>query len=435
MNKKYVPYLILGLLAAVIVTIMTLQERKFQWTTTFSHTSDEPFGCAIFDSIMTETLPGGYEVADDISDSIDAKHTAIIYAKESLEGEWNSASGLYYDSLEYVRMKKLKQLAIDGAVVVVAFCDFNSINDEFSIPHAIDLERKENTYYYRNTTTIQTTIEKRKEEVKGREKVKWNADGRMFEVEDFMLSARNLVIYMPIGKYEVLATYDYVVDDTLTVTHEVCYTKRYPSGGQIVFVATPLLLTNYALLDGSTGELTMRVLSSVGKRHVVRVLGVNPPPPHVARKNRQQLGYLLSQPPLRWALYLTITVLILFCIFNGSRKRRAIPMPQEANNATLSFAKFLGTFYFHRRNHKNLVLKKYEQLERTLKMYYDWNVEQMSTEQLSRRLAELTGLSDYLLERLLSDIKFMRQDEVTISQEEMMKYIDKINEIQSKLQA
>ena len=36
--------------------------RKFVWNPTFSHNDKQPFGCYVFDSILSVSLPHGYEV-------------------------------------------------------------------------------------------------------------------------------------------------------------------------------------------------------------------------------------------------------------------------------------------------------------------------------------------------------------------------------------
>ena len=37
--------------------------KKFVWVPTFSHYDEQPFGCAVFDSLLTVSLPSGYTLS------------------------------------------------------------------------------------------------------------------------------------------------------------------------------------------------------------------------------------------------------------------------------------------------------------------------------------------------------------------------------------
>ena len=37
--------------------------KKFVWTPTFSHYDKQPLGCAVFDSLLSSSLPNGYSIS------------------------------------------------------------------------------------------------------------------------------------------------------------------------------------------------------------------------------------------------------------------------------------------------------------------------------------------------------------------------------------
>lgn len=37
--------------------------KKFVWNPTFSHYDKQPFGCAVFDSLLSSSLPKGYSLS------------------------------------------------------------------------------------------------------------------------------------------------------------------------------------------------------------------------------------------------------------------------------------------------------------------------------------------------------------------------------------
>lgn len=61
--------------------------------------------------------------------------------------------------------------------------------------------------------------------------------------------------------------------------------------------------------------------------------------------------YFLSQPPLRWALYLSMASILLFMIFTARRKQRAIPVIREPENKSLEFVELIGTLYYQKKDH------------------------------------------------------------------------------------
>lgn len=439
MMKKYGPTALLALIIGIIVIICMNLPRKYEWNPTFSHTSDEPFGCALFDSLLFLSLPGGYEVADDIPDSLIATNTAIIYAKYDLD-----ENKQYIDSIEYQRAKTLLRLAQNGAVIVVAIGDFNcgyydeegEVLGDYILEQAYNLKKKD-SYYVGWATLLNGQINERKNTRIDRVILTWTNDNSEYAVERFMVNNRHLATFRPTKPYETLVNYTYN-DDNELVKECVCYSKSYPNGGRIVFVGLPLLMTNYAIMDGKTAELTLKLLEPIGDRHTVRIMGKNPLNPNTkANKNSNEnenteFSYLLSQPALKWALNLTLALLLIFSIFNARRKMRAIPLERESKNATLDFAKFVGTFHFRRNRHKELVLTKYSMLLRHLRQTYGWEVESMSAEDLARNLEEKTGLSAYLLERFIKSMNYLKETDDSVTQDEMMKFIDKIKEIEAK---
>ena len=121
--------------------------------------------------------------------------------------------------------------------------------------------------------------------------------------------------------------------------------SRPVGSGEIVLVTTPLLFTNYGMLDGDNAAYLFRLLSHLKGLPVVRTeaYGVG------AQVEVSPFRYFLSQRPLRWALYLTMLVLVLFMVFTARRRQRAIPVIREPANRNLEFAELIGTLYYQRR--------------------------------------------------------------------------------------
>lgn len=55
------------------------------------------------------------------------------------------------------------------------------------------------------------------------------------------------------------------------------------------------------------------------------------------RDSGSPIQYILSQPSLRWAYYLTLLTLILFAIFRGKRKQRIIRVAEKNDNTSIEY--------------------------------------------------------------------------------------------------
>lgn len=70
------------------------------------------------------------------------------------------------------------------------------------------------------------------------------------------------------------------------------------------------------------------------------------------------LRYVLSQPPLAWAWYLTLLLGLLFLIFRAKRRQRIIPVLEQKKNTSLDFVRTIGHLYFLQNNHRQLALQQ-----------------------------------------------------------------------------
>ncbi|MFO8148635.1 MAG: DUF4350 domain-containing protein [Bacteroidota bacterium] len=77
------------------------------------------------------------------------------------------------------------------------------------------------------------------------------------------------------------------------------------------------------------------------------------------------LYILLGNKALKWAYYITIAGCILFIIFEGKRKQRAIPVVEPLKNQTYEYSKTIANLYLEQKEFKELALKQ-------IKHFYDY---------------------------------------------------------------
>jgi hypothetical protein len=118
----------------------------------------------------------------------------------------------------------------------------------------------------------------------------------------------------------------------------------YPVGkGEIILVTTPLLFTNYGILNNPA--YVHRLMNRLKPLPVVRTEAYMP---NVNVAETSPFRELLKRPPLRWALYLTILGVVLLMGFSARRRQRAIPEVTPPKNYQLDFIRRIGTLQYQR---------------------------------------------------------------------------------------
>lgn len=120
------------------------------------------------------------------------------------------------------------------------------------------------------------------------------------------------------------------------------------------------------------------------------------------------MRYILSELPLKWAYYLSITGILLFVIFKGKREQRIIPVIKPLENTTVEFTKTIGDLYYQNKNYSNIINKKITYfLERIRSRYY------LDTQKINiafaEKLAQKKGKSPESVLQLINLINRLQQ--------------------------
>jgi len=130
---------------------------------------------------------------------------------------------------------------------------------------------------------------------------------------------------------------------------------KVPYGsGEFYLHTQPVAFTNYHLLKENHAEYASNVLSYIDNGEIFWFL-----------KNQSgivvsssPLRYILSQPALKWAMYIALIGILIFMIFTAKRKQRIIQIIKPLSNTTVDFTKTIGNLYFQEGNHNNIIQKK-----------------------------------------------------------------------------
>lgn len=430
--------------------------KKFVWSPTFSHVDKQPLGCFVFDSILTQSLPNGYHVTKKTFFQLDQEH-----AKEKIS------------VLMVVNQQDLKQLDVKylcniarrgGKVMVVASSSF----DDGRNADTVVVNELERTFKVKIEDGMFFSLRGILSGLKAHDNdmydtIYWNNRETMYAAQSYRMfynmvggtlfvdsvpKVKRLAYTLSTAgydyKYDSLYVGDFTRFDTIVDKKErieridTFAIKKIPAAvsvpygkGEVIFVSSPLLFTNYGMLEGNTSVYIFRLMSYLADLPVYRTEAyVKTDAMLVAEQS--PFREFIKRPPLRWALYLALLGVVLFMIFTARRRQRVIPIMSKPANRSLEFIQLIGTLYYQRKDHVDLVRKKFKLFAEELRKTAGVDISDVNTDDGEYLLlAEKTGMNSDRLKKVIRQIRLVLHSEGNISVEEMRSLIDAMDTIVS----
>lgn len=428
--------------------------KKFVWSPTFSHVDKQPLGCFVFDSVLTQSLPNGYHVTKKTFFQLDQEH-----AKEKIS------------VLMVVDQQNLKQLDVKylcniarrgGKVMVVASGSFDDgrnadtvVVDELERTFNVRIE--DGTYF--SLRGILAGLKAHDNDMY--DTIYWNNRETMYAAQSYRMfynmvggtlfvdsvpKVKRLAYTLSTAGYDYrhdslyvgdFTGFDTIVDekerieriDTFAIK-KIPVAVSVPYGkGEVIFVSSPLLFTNYGMLEGNTFVYIFRLMSYLADLPVYRTEAyVKTDAMLVAEQS--PFREFIKRPPLRWALYFALLGVVLFMIFTARRRQRVIPIMSKPANRSLEFIQLIGTLYYQRKDHVDLVRKKFKLFAEELRKTAGVDISDVNTDDREYLLlAEKTGMNSDRLKKVIRQIRLVLHSEGNISVEEMRSLIDAMDTI------
>ncbi len=418
-NRWFVAGVLVFLL---IIFLFQLQmPRKFVWSPTFDAHDENPFGCAVFDSVCRKLLPRGYEVSD--------KFLSKLFAEDST-GRRNILLVAKRFDMDSVDIASLRALAAAGSRVMIVMEDAGyHFEDSFSISFG---------YGWFSASRLQHLARDTRDTLVWTD-TRGNYSERMYGIHSELINTfrflnADTLRVIPIVRNLTKGEDRYFVKDgSENEVEEVRFVKfthalSMPYGkGEIIMVSMPLLFTNYGILDDSIRPLLLRLVSLVSDRPLVRTQAYN------NKKDipsESPLKFILKSDPLRSAFYMLIAGIFLFMLFTAKRRQRVIPVAETPVNRELEFVKLIGTLYFQRKDHTDLVKKRFAALADTFRREMQVDIlEATDDERTFARVAGKTGIEVDEIAALIRELRTIDYGARTLTQDEMKKYIARMNKI------
>ena len=413
-----------------MMVIDTLAPRRFNWDVTYAHASDEPFGCELFDSVMSASLKQGYTTSSltlsQLEKTIptDERHIYLIIAEDE---PFTDTDG-----------KALLNMLKRGDQFLVAAGSWRADTYE----EALNL--KTDGYAVLNLWALKISYLN-----KDVDTLTWcdNANGyskRTWMVEEELVGWASMSQLNRKSKLIPLLVHNYYKEDLCEWDEETGEYSPAPllhvrdtlaglipyGKGKIVVSTTPMMFSNYGLIYGDAASLALRFMGQLEQYPVIRLDPAAKT--EVAGVSESPLRYVISQPPMKWAMWLLIVTVILAMVFTARRRQRVIPVIAPPVNRALEMVKHIGSLYFQRHDNADLMAKKYQFfVEEVRKLTMIDLDDENHIDDAYLQLQHASGIPREELKQQLQEIVAATVDPVKDKQ--LMRHIDYLNQILTKL--
>lgn len=394
--------LIVGGMAILMFIGYLFTPREFDWEPTLSPSSSEPYGTKLFDEVVSRTVKQGYEVNN--------RSFYELLTKDSLTDTAILVISYDLSAMSKATSEHLIKLVQQGNRVMLVTNDIGIyLPGETGIECSNYLQQKELPSFMKDGPELSL--------------VEWKGNDPFFKPRNYMVEIQMHYTKLHVDSEATDTTA--LAGNGLTGDEEAFVAVRQKIGnGELFIVSMPLLFTNYGILQPGNAELIFRLLSQLGPRHIIRTTRYA----YEEDEEDDMLGFIKSQPPLRWAYYLTLLFVLIFMLTTARRRCRAIPVVTAPRNHALEFTKLIGTLYYQQHNYADLVCKKYVYTAEQLRRLLDVNITDPAEDTRSFAIiARNTGLDEAEVGKTIKAVRSLAAQSRDISAGEMKQLIDKLN--------
>ena len=328
MSKKGKIYIILVLLTIVSIVVLEMTKPKeINWFPSYATHHKIPYGSVVLkdqlrrlaDSIITvERPPFEYLTNEDVNGTYLFYNGGISFGEDELE--------------------RILNWVESGNTLMVAAVDFEDM-----LLDTLHLSTKSvNTVdNFNNEYQVQLVNAKLDSTVS----YKFDRPTTFFHFHE--IDTTNTQVLGFIDKYR---------GENKTVKDSLINVIKQPFGdGEIILSTFPQAFTNYFMLNTPNQNYTAGLLSYLNMRN----------PIYLDRyyKNGKKfytppMYLLLNTKSLKWAYYMVLIGVLVYIIFEGKRKQRAIPIVKPLKNQTVEFTRTISNMYYENGKHKDIALHK-----------------------------------------------------------------------------
>ncbi len=339
MTKRNLIYItILILLFSLYVLFEFMTPKPINWTPSFSEKDKIPYGCFV----LKKTIPDLFK-NQQIEDNTNS--FCLSFSKENNKTNSNLiiiTNSVKPDNLD---LEQLLEYVSSGNCVFIASMDFGE-----KFMDTLNFGVSKDFFYTLDISEISGRMRKRSS--LSDSNISFNFVNPALKKSGGYKFKHNIPHFF-FCSFDTLNT---IVLGTFKSDH-VNYMKVNFGSGCFYINCQPLLFTNHSILYGDY-EYVYNALSYIPVRRTIWDEYYKPG----NKKSASPIRYILSSNSLKTAYYLLLFSIIAYVIFRAKRRQRIIPVIKPNSNISLEFVETIGRLYYHRKEHKDIALKRYTYL-------------------------------------------------------------------------
>ncbi|QNA42731.1 DUF4350 domain-containing protein [Lacibacter sediminis] len=216
----------------------------------------------------------------------------------------------------------------------------------------------------------------------------------------------------------VLGTNDEGSPNYISVVH---------GNGRFFFHLNPEAFSNYYLLSGQNKKYAEEVFSYLpAERKTVYWddyyrIGRSP------NKNFSLFDVFLENLILKWALLMSLLLLLLYIAFASKRRQRAIPIKPVNSNASISFVETIGRLYLQKKDNQNIAHKMTTYFLEHIRARYYLNTAHLNAEFFSS-LSRKSGVDETEVKQFFQFIQQLQEESHEVTDTELLEYNNRMQQ-------
>lgn len=355
MDKRGKIYIGLTVLVTLLIIIMEYNKPKdVNWFPSYTHHHKIPFGTYVFHDQLERIFSK--------ENVIDVQLPPFEFLKQ------NKAEGTYIFINDNVRidnteLESLLEWTAKGNKLAIASTSFGeTLLDTLNLKQSVI----SNFNNLANVYELQLKNERLKKE-----------ESYTFDKANFVyhFSERDSL------KTSVISVINNASENPLILEDNYLITIKQPFGeGEIILSTFPQAYTNYFILEEPNQNYTAGLLSYLD---TTKPIYYDNHYKSGKTFNSSPLYVFLKAKELRWAYYLMLIGALLFIIFEGKRKQRAIPIVTPLRNQTVDFTRTIANMYYEEGKHLDIAQHKIQHFLEYIRTHLHLNTSEIDTEFLN----------------------------------------------------
>ena len=196
--------------------------------------------------------------------------------------------------------------------------------------------------------------------------------------------------------------------------------------GNIFILLNPYVFSNYFLVQEKNVRAIEIPLSYIGSYANVywddyyrKLLGPR------TDTDFSEWKVLMRYPAMRWALFLTLILVLIYLLIESKRRQRISPKVPALTNTSLEFVDAMGQLYYQQHNNYNIAQKMIVHLLEYIRLHYYLNTN-MLNEEFINALTHKTMLSEANVRGLIELIHHIQLNQHQLSDEQLMELYQQI---------